>query len=238
MLKMPVADLARRALARRPHEVLCFRHPDVPESAGLPEYDAVEHVLARWERLLAPAGIVPDRADLYLALPDGAPEPGDAPTVVHVGAGSASRRWPLDRWTHVVAGLVEQGHRVLLTGSEGERAAAVELARATGLPSDAVRAGLTSAVGLAVLVRSARMVLSADTGVPHLAVVFGRPSVTLFGPTPPAEFGPPPGSEGHRVLWAGTTGVMYGDQPDPGLLTITAQEVLDAVRALDADPYG
>jgi hypothetical protein len=56
--------------------------------------------------------------------------------------------------------------------------------------------------------------------------------VLLFGPTPPAEWGPPPERRRHRVLWAGTTGDPHGDRPDPGLLSIAVEQVLDALEAL------
>jgi ADP-heptose:LPS heptosyltransferase len=58
-------------------------------------------------------------------------------------------------------------------------------------------------------------VLCADTGVAHLATAFGTPSVVLFGPTPPARWGPPPERTRHRVLWSGGRGDANGDRPIP-----------------------
>ena len=52
----------------------------------------------------------------------------------------------------------------------------------------------------------------------------------LFGPTPPAEWGPPPDRPRHQVLWAGGRGDPHADTPDPGLLAITVQDVLDALK--------
>jgi ADP-heptose:LPS heptosyltransferase len=71
--------------------------------------------------------------------------------------------------------------------------------------------------------------------VAHLASAFGTPSVLLFGPTPPAEWGPPRDPR-HRVLWAGRTGDPHGDRPDPGLLAITPARVVDELRRLDRLP--
>ena len=65
----------------------------------------------------------------------------------------------------------------------------------------------------------------------HLATALGTPSVVLFGPTDPARWGPPEAGP-HRVLWAGRTGDPHGDRPDPGLLTITVDEVARAVASL------
>ncbi len=251
VLKMPEADLSRRALARRPGQLLGFGHPDVEATAGLPPYRPDDHILDRWARLLAPAGITPDPADLYLALPWEAPgtqpdadpvpvgpgcaAPGPAaPTVLHLGAGSPSRRWPAQRWAATAAGLAADGHAVVLTGSGAERELAAGVAAQAGLNDQVNLAGRTDVVALARLVRSARLVVSTDTGVPHLATVFARPSVTIFGPTSPRQWGPPPGSQGHRVLWAGRIGLEYGPQPDPGLLLIGAEQVLGAARDLAA----
>ena len=63
----------------------------------------------------------------------------------------------------------------------------------------------------------------------HLATAYGIPSVVLFGPTPPSEWGPPPDRPRHRVLWSGTRGDPHAAAPDAGLLAITVQDVLDAL---------
>ncbi|MEW2385233.1 glycosyltransferase family 9 protein, partial [Micromonospora sp. NPDC047707] len=36
----------------------------------------------------------------------------------------------------------------------------------------------------------------------HLATAYHTPSVLLFGPVPPTQWGPPPDRTCHRVLWA------------------------------------
>ena len=72
--------------------------------------------------------------------------------------------------------------------------------------------------------------LCGDTGVAHLATAFGTPSVVLFGPTPPAEWGPPPERPQHVVLHRGGRGDPHADEPDPGLLAITVEDVLGMTR--------
>ncbi|MFD0888435.1 glycosyltransferase family 9 protein, partial [Streptosporangium algeriense] len=73
-----------------------------------------------------------------------------------------------------------------------------------------------------------------DTGVAHLATALSTPSVVLFGPTPPARWGPPPGESRHVVLWSGRTGDPFATRPDPGLLAITPADVLAAITTLSA----
>jgi hypothetical protein len=60
--------------------------------------------------------------------------------------------------------------------------------------------------------------------------------VVLFGPTPPALWGPPADRPWHRALWAGTGGDPHGRLPDPGLLAITAGQVLEALGDLPPAP--
>jgi ADP-heptose:LPS heptosyltransferase len=220
----------RRLLERAPRRLLAFAHRDVPESAAGPAWRDEEHEVARWCRLLSESGIAADPADLRLRRPTALRDP--TLTVIHPGAASGARRWPPDRWARVAAAEWRRGHRVVLTGSTGERRLCTAIARAAGLPADAVAAGQTGPSELLRLVAGAGRVACADTGVAHVATAVGTPSVVLFGPTPPALWGPPPVPR-HVTLWRGTRGDPHATEPDPGLLAIGVDDVLDALAALD-----
>jgi ADP-heptose:LPS heptosyltransferase len=179
---------------------------------------ADEHEVQRWCRLLAEHGIPADPAQLDLRL--GLPRTGA--TVIHPGAGSAARRWPAERWAAVARALPGP---IVVTAGPGEDALARSIAPAV------VQSDLS---GLAVTIAGARLVLCGDTGVAHLATAFGTPSVVLFGPTPPSEWGPPPERTQHRALWAGRRGDPHATTPDPGLLEIQVEDVLAQVRAIRA----
>jgi len=179
-----------------------------------------EHETARWCRLLEAAGIAADPGDLDLA-PPAEPTPYPGATVIHPGAAAPARRWPAARWAAVGRELAGP---VVVTAGPGEEPLARAVARAAGA---AVFAG--DLRGLAALVAGAARVLCADTGVAHLATALGTPSVVLFGPTPPAQWGPPPERTRHRVLWAGRRGDPNGARPDPGLLTLQPHDVLEAI---------
>jgi ADP-heptose:LPS heptosyltransferase len=121
---------------------------------------------------------------------------------------------------------------VLVSAGPGEETEALAVAATAGLPADRVRAGGDLAA-LARLVAGAGRVACADTGVAHLATALRVPSVVLFGPTPPAEWGPPPDKrDRHRVLWAGRRGDPNGLAPDPGLLEIEPAAVSAELAAL------
>lgn len=223
-----------------------------------PVWRADEHEVARWCRLCSESGIPADPGDLLLAPPPGAgpapeagevagagptagagkpPEAGLAFTLVHPGAAAPGRRWPADRFAAVARWLTDRGHTVRITGSPAERDLALRVARMAGLPDDRALAGQTSLLELAGLVAAARLVISGDTGLSHLSSAFARPSVTLFGPVPPSEWGPPRHAR-HQVLWAGKPGYRgdpHATRLDPALGSIIPEDVCRAAeRALQA----
>jgi ADP-heptose:LPS heptosyltransferase len=219
----------RALLATRPRRLVAFA--SVEAGVAGPDWRADEHEVARWCRLLASSGVPADPGDLALE-PPGRPSPAPGATVVHPGAASAARRWPAERWAQVARAEAAAGRRVVVTGGPAEVALARAVAAGAGLPERAVLAGRTDLEALAAVVAGAGRVLSGDTGVGHLATAFGIPSVVLFGPTPPEEWGPPPGRPQHRALWAGRRGDPHGAEPDPGLLAIGVPEVLEEAAEL------
>jgi ADP-heptose:LPS heptosyltransferase len=182
-------------------------------------------------------------ADAFRLAVPAVPAPVEGAIVIHPGAAWGSRRWPVDRYAALARRLHARGAQVVVTGGAGEAAAAAAVVGAAGLPGQALLAGRTTMPELAGLVAHARLVVSADTGVAHLATAYGTPSVVLFGPVPPAEWGPPAGAPQHVAIWhgarwgAGHRGEPFSDRPDPGLTSITVGEVLSAARRVAAvDP--
>ncbi|HEX6676753.1 MAG TPA: glycosyltransferase family 9 protein [Actinomycetes bacterium] len=217
-------------LAAGPGRLLAFAHPAVPASAGAPRWQAGEHEVARWCRLLAEHGIPADPARLELPRP-APPVAGLAgATVIHPGAGSPARRWPPGRFAAVARAERAAGRTVLVTAGPGEEELARRVAGGAGLPGAAVHAG-GDLLALARLVGHAGRVVCGDTGVAHLATAFATPSVVLFGPVPPALWGPP-ARPWHRALWAGRRGDPHGRRLDPGLAAITVDHVLEALAGL------
>jgi ADP-heptose:LPS heptosyltransferase len=87
---------------------------------------------------------------------------------VHPGAGADSRRWPPERFAAVADALVRMGLRVVLTGSAGEAAVTRAVAEAMREPSVDL-AGQTDLGTLGALLSGARLLVSNDTGVMHVA---------------------------------------------------------------------
>jgi len=220
--------------AIRPERAIAFRHPEVPWSLHGPGWVADEHEVLRWCRLLQSSGVAADPEDLHLELPGVRRDP--RLTLIHPGAASRSRRWPAERFAAVARDEEARGHTVLITGGPRERELARRVAEMAGLRSGAVVAGGTSVLDLARLVARAGRLVCGDTGVAHLATAFRTPSVLLFGPVPPSLWGPLD-ERRHVVLWAGLTGDPHGSAPDPGLLRIPVEQVLDALDELEDRPF-
>jgi ADP-heptose:LPS heptosyltransferase len=224
-------------LATEPRRLLAFAHPAVPASSQGPRWRADEHEVARWCRLLEESGIAADPGRLDLELPPGPlPHGAQGATLVHPGAASPARRWPAERFAAVARAEARAGRRVVVTGGPDEVALAHEVAAGAGLPRGAVHAGKRGVLALGRLVAAADRVVCGDTGVAHLATALGTPSVVLFGPTSPALWGPPADRPWHRALWAGSSGDPHGQLPDPGLLAIAVDQVLEALGDLPAAP--
>lgn len=123
--------------------------------------------------------------------------------VIHPGARSLDRRWPVEWFANVGDGLVERGLKVVLTGVAEE--AHLTEAVASQMKSPAINlAGQTSLGGIGALLSASRLLVSNDTGVSHIADALDIPSVVLFTASDPARWAPQ-NSTLHRVVaWATT----------------------------------
>ena len=219
-----------RLVAARPARLITYAHPAVPASWTGPAWLHEIHEVDRWCHLLHHAGIAADRGDLRIETPERCRDAvGAGSVVVHPGAAAAGRRWPADRFGAVVRELTSADIPVTITGSADERrlcAAVADSVAPDRVPLVRDLAGRTDVDALLSVVAAARAVLTNDTGVAHLAVVSGTPSVALHGPTSPRRWGPPIGSRRHRAIWRGGTGDPHADRLDPGLARISVGEVL------------
>jgi heptosyltransferase I len=146
------------------------------------------------------------------------------------GAGWGAKRWPPDRYAHVALGLVERGLRVFVNTGPGEESLAAPIV-ATG----AATALNTTLPQLIALTRRVALCIAGDTGPLHLACALGRPVVGIYGPTDPSRNGP----FGTRARVLRSPGSRRDHSrrpdPDPGLLTITPDDVLCAADELLAE---
>jgi histidinol-phosphate phosphatase family protein len=227
---LPLALLLRMAGVGRitaisddyPGSLLDVRHR-VP--AGLPEAERARSVAAA-----AGFGLPPgDDGRLRVRVP---PRPRGGYVVVHPGASVPARACPPEIVRDIVAALVADGHRVVVSAGPDEQ----DLAAFVG----GEPAGRTSMAELAALLAGASCVVVGNTGPAHLAAAVGTPVVSLYAPTVPfGQWGP------YRVphVRLGDAGAACRDSraarcPVPGhpcLSTVVPADVIAAVRLLGVD---
>jgi ADP-heptose:LPS heptosyltransferase len=153
-------------------------------------------------------------ADVWLAL---APEAGPRPLVwplpalaprgpglrvgFHLGAKNHLRRWPVENFVRLAQtlGRLTGGFTPVLTGSAGERVLGAKFEK-LGPPAENLL-GATDLSELSRVLAGLDLLVTADTGVLHLAAALGTPVLALFfGPAYGPETGPY--GPGHLVYQA------------------------------------
>ena len=117
--------------------------------------------------------------------------------VVHPGPLTAYKRWPLAYWQTLVTWLTQQGWQVVLSASPAKQDLQLNQ-DIVSLLDEATRQNVVNAAGkLSIpqarsLIQGAHLYIGVDTSITHLAAACNIPTVALFGPTPPSNFGPWP----------------------------------------------
>lgn len=101
------------------------------------------------------------------------------------GSRAHDKKWPDERWVELVRRLADDGFATGFTGASGDEAAVEAVLRAANLlPSAAFSlCGSLSLRELAQVLRAARLLITVDTGILHLASALEVPLVALHGPT-------------------------------------------------------
>lgn len=162
--------------------------------------------------------------------------------VIHPGSGTWVKQWDEESWAFVADTLAEEwGATPVFTGSEGELAMIRRIAEQMQT-KPCIMAGDTRIGTLAALYERAHVVLGPDSGPVHLAAAVGTPTVALFGPADPDEFGTWGKRERHAVLFSeiGCRPCRIldwnGDDPKfhPCVRAISRARVLAAARTVTA----
>lgn len=117
---------------------------------------------------------------------------------IHPGARDARRWWKAEKFAEVADALARAGHDVVFTGTDTERAT-IERVRACMRERSISLAGETDLGLLGALIGRARLLVSNDTGVSHVAAALGTPSVVIFLASDPDRWAPLDG-ELHRIV--------------------------------------
>ncbi len=136
-----------------------------------------ERVTPNQARASRPAPLDPDDADWLHADRFSSRPPLLA---VHLGAGTAAKRWPIASWRTLVDKFLEHDWRIVVVGGPDDVALARSLPEHSRL---ADWSGRLSVVETTALLERADMFIGSDSGPAHLAASAGTLSVVLFSGT-------------------------------------------------------
>lgn len=107
------------------------------------------------------------------------------------GASWASKEWPIYHWTSLVRALLPEMDIVYVGGPKEAREFSPQLPQGEHVYD---MMGKTTIRESAALIKACDIVVSGDTGSLYMATAEMVPSVSLFGPTKPQQWGPITGS--------------------------------------------
>ncbi len=157
---------------------------------------------------------------------------------IHPGAGTWAKQWEEAKWAAVADTLADQLTATIVFTGTGHEIPVVRRIAEQMQHRPCLIAGDTQIGQLAALFARSSVVLGPDSGPLHLAVAVGAPTVALFGPADPTEFGPWGTPEKNVILFSEIgcrpCGVLdWGtDDPEnhPCVREITVGRVLEAAR--------
>jgi heptosyltransferase-3 len=171
---------------------------DVVVSAA-PELHRVTEVL----RLAQALGVAPIAQVVAPAATRAAQDEATRPyAVIHVAPKFRYKQWTEQGWRALAAGLAARGLRVIATGGPDARERRYLDAVWAGRTEVERLDGALSWPALAALLRGAAVYVGPDTAVTHLAAAAGAPTVALYGPTDPRQWGPWPVGGADDPSWA------------------------------------
>jgi len=145
------------------------------------------------------------------------------------GAGWGAKQWPSERYAEVARCLAAQDLKILVNSGPGEEPLAAAVVTASNGAAEKIPLTLTQ---LIAFTRRSRLVIGGDTGPIHLAAALKIPVVAIFGPTDPARNGPYATKSIVLRSPSSTTSHSHGAAIEPGLLSISVEEVVAGARRM------
>lgn len=149
--------------------------------------------------------------------------------LINPGAGWGAKQWPADCYGVVARELAKMGLTPLINYGPAEQQLAQEVHEASGGVAQPFSCSISE---LIALTRRARLFIGGDTGPLHLAAALCIPAVAIFGPTDPSRNGPFGTCSIVLRKPASKTSLSHTSVREPGLLSVTTDEVISAARQL------
>ncbi|WP_315924307.1 lipopolysaccharide heptosyltransferase II [Mesorhizobium sp. SP-1A] len=110
-----------------------------------------------------------------------------------------AKRWPAESYAIFARRMMGKGFRVVLLGSKNDAPVTAEIAALA--PGALDLAGHTRIEDAIDLIAGARLAVSNDSGLMHVAAAVGTPIIAVYGSTSPENT--PPLSERRELVWLG-----------------------------------
>ncbi|HZY03541.1 MAG TPA: glycosyltransferase family 9 protein [Anaeromyxobacteraceae bacterium] len=154
------------------------------------------------------------------------------------GARWATKRWPAARFARLAEALAADGASLVLAGGPGDAPALAAFRAACRAPVAADVSALPLDALAGALAR-VRLLVACDSGPVHLATAVGTPVLALFGPTPPARWGPRPPGRALQITISCAPCSNHGAERCPEghhrcMLDLGVERVLAAAREMVA----
>jgi ADP-heptose:LPS heptosyltransferase len=171
-----------------------------PDPALFLESNEDEHEVRRWLRLARHLGapalgeqmefpLQPADWNALARLPESVALLEGKHVVIHPGATEPARRWLPAHFAAVADHLAADGNRIILTGTADEAPLVAAVESRMRWPA-ANLAGRTNLGAMAAMLSRARLLVTNDTGVSHLAAALRVPSVVVFLASNPQRWAP------------------------------------------------
>lgn len=102
--------------------------------------------------------------------------------ILHPGSNLHTIEWPENYYIELANSLAQVGIHITITGSEDESMRFKSISRLCTHNNINNMLGKTSIHELIALVKQADYVISASTGISHIAAILGIPNITIFAP--------------------------------------------------------
>lgn len=210
----------------------CYTRRIRPETETLHESAQLIRLLSAWS--IPPSHSLETEIYSDPALTGAAKKilPAQRAVVCHVASSQPKKEWPLKHWAKFHRLASDAGWEIVFTTARGHREQSLMTEVQKIAPSAVILPLIAELPLFLAVLKRAAVFISGDTGPLHFAAGLGVPTISLFGPSPPARWAPQ--GPRHHIL-TGTSCSCSGhsavcQSQAHCLAAISPEQVLDCLR--------